>query len=321
MFITLAAIELGDNASDLLNFLNEDEVKTCKPEFESYLKINSGERETKLKEKINSLVASERWSGLAEIHPAWILEELKKESPKIIGIILRYLPSQHVRYLLENLPPTIRFALPNIIEAFSVPKPILDIIKQRFESRFIPLHLSRSIEKLNFNHLYYLKSNELELFFKDLGMQELATALHGISGKSLNFLLNRLSLKDAKRLQQRIKSFKNVSDDLKKQARYTVLEVEGEHLGPENLLIEIGLAAFAKSISSSSSDLPRLLGIKLPPKISYVLKRYVAEKSQKNQKETAYERQSIILSRISSLAKENVIDQSWGKLFSLESIS
>lgn len=315
MAATMAVIEEGEKASDLLAFVSDDEKALLKSVIDVCLKINPSEREFKLRQQARSQLSSEQWSGLADIHPAWLLEELKTESPRIIGIILRYLPSRHVRFLLEHLPPTIRFAIPNVVEAFSVPQPVLDVIRRRFESRFQPLHLSRSIDQFGFDELYYLKGDELEIFFKDLGLQELAMALHGISGKSLNVLLNRLSLRDAKRLQQRMRSLDDVSEVLKRQARYTVLEVEGEHLGPEHLLMEIGLAAFARAVSPANQDLFRRLSVKMEPRISYVLKRYIDERLEKNTLTTSEERQSLILSRVATLANESLIDPSWSRFF------
>ncbi len=316
---TMAVIEEGERAAELLAFVAEDDDKRAlKTVIEACLKINPEEREFKLRQQASSQLSSEQWSGLAEIHPAWILEELKTESPRIIGIILRYLPSKHVRYLLEHLPPTIRFAMPNIVEAFAVPQQVLDVIRRRFESRFQRLHLSRSIEQFGFDHLYYLKGDELEVFFRDLGLQELAMALSGISGKSLGVLLNRLSLRDAKRLKSRMHSLEGVSDVLKRQARYTVLEVEGEHLGPEHLLMEIGLAAFARALAPMHHDLFRRLEVKLDPRISYVLKRYIDERLEKNTSTVAEERQNLILSRVAALASENLIDSSWTKFFPVE---
>lgn len=315
MVAALAVLEDGEKASDLLAFVSKDEQGVLKSAIESDLAIDETEREYKLKTQISSLIASDKWSGLAEIHPAWLLEELKNESPRIIGIILRYLPSRHVRYILENLPPAVRFAIPNVVEAFSVPQPVLDVIKSRFEARFATLRLSRALEHFGFEHLYYLRGDELAVFFKDLGLQELAMALHGISGKTLTFLYNRLSLKDAKKLQSRIKSMDYVSNALKRQARYTVLEVEGEDLGPDNLLLEIGLASFARALSGEHHELARLIEIKLDPRISYVLKRYIDERSDKNTKPFIDERQAIILSRVAELAKENLIDDSWSRFF------
>lgn len=318
MVAALAVLEAGNKAKDLLEFVSKDEQGALKSAIESGLAVDSTEREYKLKTQISSLIASDKWSGLAEIHPAWLLEELKNEPPRIIGIILRYLPSRHVRYILENLPPTVRFAIPNIVEAFSVPQPILDVIKSRFEANFATLRLSRALENFGFEHLYYLKGDELAVFFKDLGLQELAMALYGISGKTLTFLYNRLSLRDAKSLQSRIKSLDYVSEALKRQARYTVLEVEGENLGPDNLLLEIGLAAFARALSDKHHELARLIEIKLDPRISYVLKRYIDERVDRNAKPSVEERQSIILSRVAELARENLIDNSWSRFFPVE---
>lgn len=315
MLVALAVLDSGEKAALLLSFLSPKDLEACTSAMRSCLEIDPSEREFKIKGQIGSLIASEQWSGLAEIHPAWLLEALKEESPRVIGIILRYLPSRHVRYILEHLPSQLRCTIPNVVEAFSVPQPVLDVIRRSFESKFASFHISRSLEKFGFEHLYYLRGDELEVFFKDLGLQELAMALHGISGKSLGFLYNRLSLRDAKRLKSRMKELGDISEPLKRQARFTVLEVEGEHLGPELLLMEIGLASFARALSSDHTDLARLLEIKLDPAISYVLKRYIDERLNKNTHSTAAERQSLILSRVARLARENLIDESWTRFF------
>lgn len=113
-------------------------------------------------------------------------------------------------------------------------------------------------------------------------------------------------------------SLEGVSDVLKRQARYTVLEVEGERLGSEHLLMEIGLAAFARAVAPVHQELFRMLEVKLDPRISYVLKRYIDERLEKNTHAVAEERQNIILSRIAALAHESLIDPSWSRFFTSE---
>ncbi len=312
---TLAVLEDSENAAQLLEFLNSEDKEACQAEIASYLEIDPQEREAQLQEQASSLIASEQWSGLGEVHPAWILEELKNESPRIIGIILRYLPSRHVRYILEHLPPTIRHSIPNIVEAFYVPQPVLEVIKKRFENKFTTLRLSRSIKKLGFEHLYYLRGEELEIFFKDLGLQELALAFHDLPEKSLNFLLNRLPIKEAKALKNRIKAINNVSEPLKRQAKFTVLEVEEKKVGTDQFLLEIGLAAYARAVMPDQQDQMRQLEVKLAPQTSYLLKRNLVERTSKNTLDISKERQSLIISRVANLAQENQIDQSWSNFF------
>ncbi|MFH1874124.1 MAG: hypothetical protein ABH859_02935 [Pseudomonadota bacterium] len=315
MLATLAVLEDGEKATDLLDFLNPEDKEICQAEIAAYLEIDIEERETKLQEQTSSLIASEQWSGLGEIHPAWVLEELKNEPPRIIGIILRYLPSRHVRYILEHLPPTIRYAIPNVVEAFYVPQPVLEVIKKLFESKFTTLRLSRSIKHLGFEHLYYLRSEELDIFFKDLGLQELALAFHDLPEKSLSFLLNRLPVKESNELKNRIKALSNVSEGLKRQSKFTVLEVEEKKVGADQFLLEIGLAAYARAVMPDQRNLMRQLEVKLAPQTSYLLKRNLVERTSKNTREISEERQTLIISRVASLAQENQIDQSWCNFF------
>ncbi|MBI4126616.1 MAG: hypothetical protein HY465_03900, partial [Deltaproteobacteria bacterium] len=146
---------------------------------------------------LKALQASEHFSGLSEIHPGWILRALLAEPPRLIGIILRYLPSHHVRFVIEHLPADVRERLPHMVEAFSVPPPLLDVIRQRFERRFVAMPAPHVSEHVTFDEISSLKTEELEALVTDIGLEEFALALGRLSSRGLRMLLNRLSLKEA----------------------------------------------------------------------------------------------------------------------------
>jgi hypothetical protein len=301
----LAVLRDGDEAASIADYLADDDREACLSLIESY---GAGRnRRERCESLVRQLVASERFSSLAEVHPAWIVEHLRDESPRVIGIIMRSLPSEHVRYLLKNLPPMVREQIPNMVESFAVAAPVLEVIRSRFERHFLPMRVSRAAKKLGFGQLYYLKGQELQILIRELGLTELGLALAGLTGKTLRAVFNRLDLKDAKRLQGRMRELAGASKELKRQARYTVLEVEGSHVGPDRMLMRIGLAALASAMGTGDSRLVSLIKQKLPPSDSWLLKRSIDERAGFHQGLSA-ERQALILALASGLAKDGRID-------------
>lgn len=308
----LAVLRDGAEAAALADYLPEAEQQAVAELIGGY----GREPETgfAMEQLVRQMVASERFSSIAEVHPAWILEHLREEPPRVIGIILRSLPSKHVRYVLEHLPPMIKAQLPDMVESFSVQKPVLETIRRRFERHFLPMRASRSLARMGFEHLYYLKGAELEEVIRDAGLSELAIALAGMQGKTLHVVFNRLDLKDAKRLQRKIRETGSVSSELARQARYTILEVEGNHVGPERMLMRVGLAALASAMEREHGHLVRLLMQKLVPADGYLLKRSIDERRLRLNAVVAAERRAIIMNLVDELAAEGRIDPSWRRL-------
>ena len=240
---------------------------------------------------ISQKVASEHFSSIAEVHPAWIMEHLRGEPPRVVGLILRSLPSSHVRYLLKHLPPMLRDCMPNMVESFSVRPEILEIIRRRFESRFLPMRITRAVTHPGFEYLYFLRIEELAELVRELGIHEMAMALAGMSSKALHMIFNRLDLKDAKRLQRRMKGVAGITPELHRQARFNLLEIEGCHEGSEKMLASVGLAALASAAGGEHTMLAKLVQQKLAPAEGYLLKRFLDERKSEPEKSEGEEAQ------------------------------
>ncbi len=238
-------------------------------------------------------------SHLAEMHPAWIVKALEGESPKVVGIILRWLPSRHVNYILEHIPKKMKLSLPKLVESFAVPGPILKLIKQRFEKKFADLPVRNGTEVKRFEDLACLRSDELERLFKDLGVHELAMAFHDVDETSLRVLLNRMNITAARGLQQRIKDVSSGGSPLFKDARYTILEVALDQEDIERLLLELGLASFSKAMKSP--DLFGRVQMKLEPSVAHIFKRYVEQNTGVGREWQA--RQRLVMERFSLLSR------------------
>ncbi|MBI2974797.1 MAG: hypothetical protein HYY43_04335 [Deltaproteobacteria bacterium] len=249
------------------------------------------------------LFQKEELSNLSEIHPAWIVKALENESPKIIGIILRWLPSKHVRYILENIPKRVKMSLPKLIESFAVPAPILNLIKSGFERKFKLPASKKGSEIKTFDDSAYLSSEALPMLFCDLGLHELAFAFQNVDESGIRVLLNRMAVSSARALQQRMKDVKGINQALLKDARYSILEVALDQEDIDKLLVEIGLIAFAKAVKDTG--IFSAIQMKLDPIVSYKLKRYIDQ--QAGAGKLAAERQKIIMERIALLARAEEI--------------
>lgn len=250
----------------------------------------------KIKEEMR--VSKDELSNLSNIHPAWIAKALENETPKVIGIILRWLPSQHVRYILENIPKRLKMALPKMVESFSVPTEIVALIKSGFERKFKLPTFDIKKDFGGFNEVINLSTDQIYKLLRDLGVHELAMAFHNVEADGISVLFNRMDFNTARSLGQRIKDVSESADVLK-DAKYTILETAMDQEDIEKLLIEVGLAAFAKSITDISMFEP--LKLKLDPALSYLFKRYLDQYG--GNARTAEKRQAIVLSRISLLSK------------------
>jgi len=262
---------------------------------------------------LKALRAQESFSGIAEIHPAWLVEALKKESPRVIGVILRHLPSKHVRYLLEHLPRRIVMRLPKLVEAFYVPTEILNLIRRRFERHFVPMRISHQVETFEFQHLYYLKMEELESLFRELGLSEFALSLEGSSRKILKVLLNRFGIRDAKDVLNKIKRFSGQEKWLFRDAKYSILELGSGERGAEPFLKELGLQVLAKAISPSDSFFFEALKQKLSPDSAYLFKRYMDEQLLSFDPVKAAKRKAWVLEHLLGLSEQGRIDPLWSK--------
>src|SRR3989344_5710237 len=147
----LALLEGKEEAITLLDYIQPEFGATLQAFLESFKK-------EEIPSQLKALRAQESFSGIAEVHPAWLVEALKRESPRVIGVILRHMPSKHVRYILERLPRRTVEKMPQLVEAFCVPKEILSVVRHRFEKNFLPFHSSRSLKTFDFSHLYYLRN-------------------------------------------------------------------------------------------------------------------------------------------------------------------
>ena len=301
--VCLLLRENHEEATRLASYLGSKESETFRDLIESLQSLDVVAR-------LKALAAREEFSGIASVHPAWLVEALKKESPRVIGVILRHLPSKHVRYLLDHLPKRLVLKLPKLVEAFFVPNDILNVIRRRFERHFVAMPSSSRVECFEFKHLIFLSIEELETLLRDLGLTEVALSLVGASLKIVKTVVNRFDTDDAKTILERQRRFQGEESWLLKEARYSILESGESRLGADGFLTALGLQVLAKSFGPKEMFFETLKQ-KLSPDRAAILKRGIDERRDGFHALQAKRRQECILKHVKDLCDRAKINQMW----------
>ncbi len=277
VLVYLSALAEEGNAFELFRFVPKKYETPLVEAAQEILAYPKKERKKKIAQELKKLIQSRKIQPMGEVHPGWFLEALKDETPRTVGIILKNLPSDKVRYLIEHLPGGLRNKLPKLGQFQNVSRELESVIRSQFESLFVTPVLPQKTEELAVSDLYFLKTEEILAFFKKIGLAQLSIAFRGVHKGAFKALLTRLPLSDAKALQNQAKTSAKPSQQELRQAQVLLLDLPIENMEPENLFLEVGMAFFARSILREELKWIRALQFKLPPREGYLLKRYIDE--------------------------------------------
>lgn len=298
----------------LVNYGPAEEAVSMQRRLEKLAALTGDERAAAVAEQLAGLRAAEDVVRLSEIHPSWLVDILVHETPRVIGLLLRFLPSRHARFILDHLPRALKEHLPHVVDAFAVPEQILRIVRRRFERHFLPMHGLEDIDQFDSHTIHALSMDDLVTLFHDLGIQELAMAFCRVSRTALRVLFNRLKFDEAKALLTQIESLRSLDPYVEQDAKYSILEMSLEGRDPETMIREIGIQAFAKSLLPTQLPMVALLKQKLPPALAYLLQRDADIHVPTNDRTLATARQRLALIRVGTLAREAKIDPKWWRL-------
>lgn len=307
----VACLMLRDAQPALLDYAPQGEVEGLRARLADFAAIPEAERAEAVAEHLAGIRTAEEVVMLCEVHPSWLVDILVRESPRVIGIVLRFLPSRHARYVMQHLPAPLRAQLPHVVDAFGVSDPVLRIVRHYFESHFIPVRPAQHCEQLDFATLQVLSLDDVDRVIHDVGIDEMALAFRAVARSALRVVLNRLPFADAKALTERIASLQQVDPLLEREARFAILELSFEQTGADMVLREIGIQALAKAIQPAQLPMVGILKQKLAPRLAYLLQRDIDTFVPAQHPQLVPLRQQRILTRIARLSQRGLIDQAW----------
>lgn len=249
---------------------------------------------------------------LAQVHPDWIYQELKKERPYFVEVILSYLAESDSKKVLQQFD---KDQQKKILSKSSKTQRVLDTnpallktIKNRFAGQFLiqpPFYSLNQIKK--FCDVAYLKRQYWADLLIQIGLTEVAYAVLNFNHKSRDLFFKRVNQGWQKKLIA-IQNQKNlqISKERLRQAQIHLLEMDFEKGFDDTLLTQLGIYIFCRAVSHE--DLPILGQIqqKLSIPQSKKIKFWIEKFMQSYQQKTANSYQKEIVSIINDFNKNEI---------------
>ena len=307
---TMLMVE-GERFEPLLQFLPQEEGGALK-EFAHSIWSQKKEGGAKIVlQKIKEVFVQKKISILSEIHPGWIVEKLRDESPRILGVLCRYLPGDTVKYLIKNLPAEQAKQLPKMSKAFGLSSELILWIKNILEKKFAHPHLPEPDRSFSFSHIGWINGDDLRTLFRELGLEEIRKGFSKVDFQSLKVFFSRFSSEDTRELKGRIIDSPSCSPEEKKRAQKHLVSMELQALDAETLFYEIGFSYFSQAILPGESCWAEAICQKLSPHEGYVLKRFIQENNGKASEAQANRAREDILKRVFYLTEKRAIRKYW----------
>lgn len=275
-FLMIAWLTDGSSAEASFSFLPETEKPLLSAALGRLASKTKTEKKQVIKDELKRLAVQSQLSFLSEVHPDWLLEALRKENPRMIATILRYLPGHHVSFLLDELPEEILKELPPISETFDLNLELVQILRKRFEQNFVSLPLTQApVRRLAFDTLPLLPANDLLKLFLDVGFREISLAFTTLKTKTIEVILRRLPLREASLLRLKIEQRGSVPEDRLKKAQAHLLSLDLEKGAPDTMILEAGFFVYSKALLPVHLQGVSMIQQKFSRRVGLLLKNYV----------------------------------------------
>lgn len=270
-FFLVALKEQGKTVENLFAHLPKQEAENYK-KLLSELKQGQDEDIKKVAgAELKKFSRPREQSFFSEVHNDWLLDYLKKESPDLIAVILRHLPSERVSYLLEKLPEEILSRMPRMMDTYEVDSHLVQLIKQRFETLFLLPKILQPDQEFEFEHLCLLPASQLHRVFLELGYREIALGLVSIPEITKSMVLNRLRPKDRERVEFYLQQADQASPQRIKKAQVHLISREVDPGEPEFFVKELGLMILAKAVLEKNLEDVKIMKMKMSRKEAQAL--------------------------------------------------
>ncbi len=249
-------------------------------------------------------------SLLNDIHPGWLLEVLEGESPRVIGVMCRFLSGDKVRYILDRLSPEIRVQMPTVNESYFVSSAVADIVRSSIEKRF-SFPETAPEGAFSFSHIVLMKGDDLRALFRDLGLEEIRKAFHKVEPDVLRAFLTRFHPKLAREIRERIDHPGSVAPAARAEAQKHVVSLPLDRMPVEDILRDIGYSFFAQAVEETEVSWMQALCLRLAPEEGYRLKRFLRDYAGKRSQGAIASKREEILKRISILMEKGIVKRYW----------
>lgn len=297
-FFLLVLKQRDRKAPDFFSFLPPEQNQQMNQLFQELKSSSAKEISNVASTELKKLSRARTNHYLSDVHNDWLAEILKWESPEMISVILRYLPAERVRAILDLLPEEILTRLPSLRETFHVSSNLVEILRYKFESFFIYERSFNPEEPFSFQSLCFLHSEQLDKVFFELGYREIGLGLVALPAKTKEMVLDRLLPEDRKPVDYYIERAGEASEPRRRRAQVHVISKEVNPRKPRFFVKELGLLILAKSLLESDSEDLEIIKKKLSMHEAMALQRLVEKHIEKNTDATVYPFREDIVSTV-----------------------
>ncbi len=136
----------------LLKYLPEEDASYLEKQIEDLSQLPAKKRFDMVLSSVKKYLFAGEYAGIKLDNADVILDILKNESPRTIALMLRYMPEEISRRILQELPPKIKKRLPGVSSLADVPKEVINHIRFSFKKVYIerisgPHGKGRSLEE------------------------------------------------------------------------------------------------------------------------------------------------------------------------------
>lgn len=248
---------------------------------------------------------------IKDIHPSWILELIREERPRVIGLICRYLPGQQVRYILDHLPAATKTRLPSLHESFSIPEPLVEQVRLFFERHFFSAPRPAPQEAFSLGHIAWMSSRDLTTLIRELGYEEIRRAFANVEGKALQVFLTRFPIEEANQVRLHLARGRPVLAAERERAQQHLVRVDLDVRQATDLPFEIGLSVLAQAVAPDEKAWADAVVYRLALRDGHSLRRYVREALHEHADDRQQRRAASLLTFIRDLAEQGKIATYW----------
>lgn len=260
LILLILTFEGSKNSYELLKYLPKNKEQIFKEEIDKLLNIQQPKRYSFLLKEIKSLQSNIQFSKIEYIHFSWLSDELQKEQPQIIAVILNSLPKDKTKQILStfdvNLREKVTYPLQPILPGIN------EVIMERFEAKFLPMRAVKDTRY--YKILISLKENDFFKLIRKMGLQELAIAFRGIDKLTLSKFTKSISPSDEKELLQMMKELKEIDYEKIKITQKNIWTYSHLFNTAKDIFWEIGLLKLAQLLKGEGDKIIQQIYQKLP---------------------------------------------------------
>lgn len=312
----------GKEDMHLLDLLPDDDMYTVREKAEALLELDGEKRAAVVAREIRRQVQFAGIAGLEAVDPSWLLAGIRGEQPRTIGIILAQLSAGARSRILAQLPAAVREHVPGREELRDARLEMMRIVRQRFESKFVPMQAPPGAPtRFYFKDITLLEARDLVQLVRALGIEQLAAAFLTIGRRKLAELCTRLGPQAAEELIGAVKdTAEEDAMDLAEANRFLERVLSGARMdgtGPEakerfqrELFQKAGLFRLAQACREERPGFIQQLAQRIPRSHGQLLKSYVYRLGEQETAEssTLQRLQDQVLFRVERLAERGKVN-------------